>query len=358
MLVGQASNTSALGQAEMQTDPWIIDTDMDLDDWLALLLALGHSRADIRAVSVVGDGGNRCPDAALSALAIVELAGEGRHIPVACGEGFPVDGFHSMPTAWRDESNSANFDALPAASGTLAPVDAVDLVTQTLRDSDQPISILSLAPLSNLARVFDQAPDVIPMVREIVIMGGAVHASGNVAVPGFPNLPPNYGAEWNVFLDPVAAAAVFTSGIPIRLVPIDATRHVPVSDHLTYTILEGIDTPAGRLAAQILEAVGAIPSFYLWDPLAASVALDRDVCDYRMVPLTVNTTTSPEGWSYPGTAADFPQENWRGEPRRHFDAATSGATEIDPDHGTWVVMCAWPNVVAFTDSLRHSLSNE
>ncbi|MEM7444364.1 MAG: nucleoside hydrolase [Pseudomonadota bacterium] len=362
LLVGSASDTGAHAQSGAQTDnpqredPWIIDTDMGREDWLALLLALGHPSADILAISVVGDGVGRCPAGAQTARAIVALASDDDDIPVACGADYPMDGYHAMPADWRDATDISAFPALPPVPAEEAPGDAVDLIIATLQSADRPVSILTIGPLTNVALALDQAPDIAPHIREIVMMAGAVYAAGNVAQPGSTDFPAGSTAEWNAFIDPVATAMVLSSGVSIRLVPLDATNHVPVTDRLSSALLDGIDTPQSRFAREVVASVLEAGGFSFWDPLAASVALDRAVCDYQMVPLLANDATADQGWSYPGTTADFPPDNWQGVPRRHLEANASGAIEIDPDHGSWILVCSRPNVTAFTESFRRSLA--
>jgi pyrimidine-specific ribonucleoside hydrolase len=337
-------------------DPWIIDTDMGREDWLALLLALGHPRADILAISVVGSGIGRCPQGATAALSLVELAGAGRDIPVACGADFPLDGYHAMPPDWRDGTDITAFGDLPEPTAAPDPRGAVDLIIDTIRTADQPVSILAIGPMTNVALALDQAPDIVSKVREIVMMAGAIHAAGNVAQPGSSDFPVDNTAEWNAFLDPVALAAVVTLGVPIRLVPLDATNFAPVDAGLAGVILDGADTPAAAFAATVIESMIGEAGLYFWDPLAAAIALDRDLCDYQMVQLSVGTATADTGWSYAGTEADFPDDNWRSQPRRHLASATAGETRADPDDGTWIFMCSEPNIEAFTDRFRASLT--
>ena len=343
-------------------NPWIIDTDMGRDDWLALLLMLGHADADVLAISVMGNGTGRCPQSAMSALAIVALARPGDEaIPVACGDDFPLDGFHAIPPAWRDAADVSMFDGLPEPTARPDPRGAVDLIIETVRAAERPVSLLVLGPLTNMAQAFDKAPDIIPWVREIVMMGGALHVAGNVAQPGDHDFPSDNRAEWNAFLDPLAMALVLDSGVPLRLVPLDATRHVPVDDDLADAILDDLDTPMSRWAREIITPQLDTDVYYFWDPLAASVAVDPATCEDDKARIRVGATmaeVADGGWSYPGTQAGFPAENWRGEPRRHFATADAGALTLDPDDGVSVVVCIKPDVAAFTMGFRNALGAE
>ncbi|MEM7123034.1 MAG: nucleoside hydrolase [Pseudomonadota bacterium] len=351
------------GLAEAQSDDagapraWIIDTDMGQEDWMALLYALGRSDIDVRAISIVGDGVGRCPGSEAMALALALFAtGEDGAIPVACGATSPLDGFHAMPPAWRDAANPKNFKPLPVAEAVADPRGGVDLIIETVRAADEPIGILAIGPLTNIALAFDKAPDIVENVREVVVMGGAVYVSGNVGDPSDSTMPANTVAEWNMFLDPVAADAVFSSDVTIRLVPLDATNLAPVDSALADRIFNGIETAPARWAHDVLSGAIASGGFYFWDPLTASIAFDGSVCRFTLLPLHVMAETAASGWSYPGTADDFPATNWRGEPRHHLATADAGGLVRDMAKGAWVIVCIEPDVDAFVAGFRASLS--
>ncbi len=124
-------------------------------------------------------------------------------------------------------------------------------------------------------------------------MGGAIDVTGNVATD-----PAGMGtpgpAEWNVYADPAAADAVFRSGIPITLVPLDATNDVPV-DAAFVGALEADHTAAGAdVAYELLARVGVTGFDYLWDALAAVVAVDETVATIEPMTLAVVTEEGPD----------------------------------------------------------------
>ncbi|MCP4382557.1 MAG: nucleoside hydrolase [Hyphomicrobiales bacterium] len=208
-------------------DRWIIDTDMAYDDQLAIMIALRHPRAKIVAISVVGTGAAHCPQAATTAARLVDLA-ERDAIPAACGPEFPLDGFHSLPTFWRDAADALVPTDVRESRNEPPPSDSVDLIIETVRSADGPVSILALGPHTNLAPAFERAPDIVGKVREIVAMAGAIHAAGNLSVPGVTDDLANRTAEWNAFIDPIATKSVVETGLPIRLVTLDSTSQVNV----------------------------------------------------------------------------------------------------------------------------------
>lgn len=355
VLVGVMSANQP-SHAQPAPDDWIIDTDMGLDDALAVAFVLNHPNANVLAITVAGTGVGICPGVADDARALVDFVAEGTHdIPVACGARFPLDGYHALPPAWRGVDLDVQ-PTRPVGADTKDQPTAAELIVSTLRAAETPVSILSIAPQTNLAQAFTMAPDIVPKVREIVMMGGAIHADGNVGQPGAPNLPANTRSEWNVFIDPLASAALFASGVPMRVVPLDATSYARVEPGLIAAMLPERDTPLVGWARKIVQAIVDAGQDEVWDPVAASVALDRSVCEYEMAAIVIGTETATDGWSSPGEADTFPKLNWWGQPRHHFATATAGAMSIDTESGHWVFFCSRPDMTAFAESFRRVLS--
>ena len=105
------------------------------------------------------------------------------------------------------------------------PRPAADLLADTIAAAPGDIVVIALGPLTNLAEAFQADPTLAGQIKQIVIMGGALDAPGNVADEN--EGISNQYAEWNFFADPVAADIVLASGAPIVLVPLDATNDVP-----------------------------------------------------------------------------------------------------------------------------------
>ena len=221
----------------------IIDTDPGKDDAVAILLACAaRERLDIRAVTVV------CGNVPLArternARALLELAGCG-DVPVHAGHAAPL--FHELCTAEHIHGKSGIDGAcLPEPRTPLASVHAVDAIVACL-DAAAPagITICALGPLTNVSTALERAPHVAPKVREIVLMGGAV---------GLGNVTP--AAEFNIYVDPHAADAVFRAGIPIVMIPLDATHQALLTESWVQTIkalgTRTADTIAGMFLADL-----------------------------------------------------------------------------------------------------------
>jgi pyrimidine-specific ribonucleoside hydrolase len=118
-------------------------------------------------------------------------------------------------------------------------------------------------------------PQVLPKIARLVVMGGAIDVPGNVY-----DVDSNYlnkVAEWNIFLDPLGAKIVFESGVPITLVPLDASQFVPMDREFYNRFAAAATTPASRFVHDALTAdLSFVISneFFFWDPLAAAILVD------------------------------------------------------------------------------------
>ena len=152
----------------------------------------------------------------------------------------------------------------------------------------------TLGPLTNLAEVFSTRRARRAPGRQLVILGGAVRVSGNLGDGGFFQTN-NVSAEWNMFIDPVAAKIVFSSGAPIRLVPLDATQRVPIDMALFEQFKSRANTPLANFVAQVLATNRELirQGFYFArDPLAAAVLANPAVVTLR--PMAIEISDKPE----------------------------------------------------------------
>jgi inosine-uridine nucleoside N-ribohydrolase len=264
--------------------PLIVDTDMSSDDVLALAYLFGQSPGDLRAVTVSGTGVGRCPPGAANAAALAEELGA--LVPTACGQSEAVGSGHQVPDPWRDASDGLYGLAVSAATAQAEDAGAVDLMARVLAVSDRPVEILALGPLTNLAGLVDTHPELVPRIGRVVMMGGALNAAGNVGAAVSPGSP-----EWNVWSDPVAAAQVFSSGVPIVMVPLDATRDVPLTGGVFAELARDHRAGGANLAYELLVRNPFLigPGQYLWDPLAAVVLGYPEAASLRAMRVRIGT---------------------------------------------------------------------
>jgi inosine-uridine nucleoside N-ribohydrolase len=187
--------------------PIVIDCDPGHDDAIAILLALASPELDVRAITTVA--GNQTLDKTTrNALVVLEVAGR-MDIPVAAGADAPLR--RPLRTAAHVHGESG-LDGPVLPEPSVRPVDmhAVDLLADAIEPG---VVLVPTAPLTNIALLLERHPDVRERLRAIVWMGGAI-AEGNITP----------AAEFNAFVDPEAAAAVFASGVPITMVGLDVTH--------------------------------------------------------------------------------------------------------------------------------------
>jgi len=266
--------------------PVVIDTDMAPDDWLAILYLLGRSDIDVQAITVTGAGEAHCPAATRNALDLIALAGR-PEIPVVCGREAPLEGEHAFPTEWRERVDDLLGLRLPENSTEVSSDSAVQLLTRIIQESPQEVHLIVLGPLTNVGEALEAEPELVMNLRMITVMGGAVEVAGNV---GSSSSIENEVAEWNIYVDPRAAAEVLGSGAPIALVPLDATNDVPLTMDF-YRRLEGDRTTSVaefvyRVLAAQEEDIRSGRS-YFWDPLAAAIATEQGLGTFQEMSLVV-----------------------------------------------------------------------
>ncbi|MGL5009202.1 MAG: nucleoside hydrolase, partial [Paracoccaceae bacterium] len=182
----------------------IIDTDPGQDDAVAILLALA-SPAEMTVLGITAVAGNvPLPLTQKNARIVCELAGKA-DVPVFAGCDAPIK--RKLVTA-EHVHGKTGLDGPPMADPVMPLQDqhAVDFIIETLRrEPAGTVTLCPLGPLTNIAVAFQRAPDVVARVQEIVLMGGAYFEVGNITP----------AAEFNIYVDPEAAAIVFKSGVPL-----------------------------------------------------------------------------------------------------------------------------------------------
>jgi purine nucleosidase len=215
----------------------IIDTDPGQDDAVAILLALA-SPDELEVLGIVAVAGNvPLPLTARNARVVCELAGR-PDVPVFAGCDRPMAG--ALVTAEHVHGKSGLDGAdLPEPAMPLQARHGVDFLIETLRaEPPGTVTLCPLGPLTNVATAFARAPDIVPRVREIVLMGGAYFEVGNITP----------AAEFNIFVDPEAADIVFRSGVPLTVVPLDLT-HRALTSAARVQAFRDLGTPVGRAVA-------------------------------------------------------------------------------------------------------------
>jgi inosine-uridine nucleoside N-ribohydrolase len=201
---------------------------------MAILLALASPEVEVLGLTTV-HGNQTLDKTTANALRVLELAGRGE-IQVAAGADRPLTREPNVAASVHGESGLDGPD-LPAPVGAPVAQHAVDFLAGHLNAADRPITLIPTGPLTNIALLLAQHPGIGAKIERIVLMGGAI-AEGNVTP----------AAEFNIWVDPEAAARVFASGIDVTMVGLDVTHRALMTPAHADTL-----RASGRVGAVVAE---------------------------------------------------------------------------------------------------------
>ncbi|MDX1435533.1 MAG: nucleoside hydrolase, partial [Anaerolineales bacterium] len=248
-----------------------------------------------------GTGEAHCEAGVRNTRGLLALHGRA-DIPVACGPESPMIGNQSFPAEWRAGADDLYGLDLPENTAPGVNQSAPDLIASIIKGSEQKVALVAVGPLTNLGQALEADPSLVDGIDSIHIMGGAIELGGNVGMSGVGI--DNPFAEWNIFIDPRAANIVLASGAPLTLVPLNATRHAPVTTDFYRCIQENHRTPEAEFVYQILKAnYGFVESggFQFWDTLTAAILADGSLAEFETRDLIV---VEQEGGSWGQTRSD------------------------------------------------------
>ncbi len=193
--------------------PVILDVDTGGDDALALLLAMASPALDVRGITCVE--GN-CPlgQVVVNTLTLLDAIGA-PPVPVAVGMNRSIIDDGLPPPALHGGDGMGDL-GLPPPRRSAVDIHAVEFLRDTLSDAREPLTMICLAPLSNIAMLLRMYPQIADKIARLYVMGGTYASPGN-ATPA---------AEFNIRCDPEAAAIVLHSGLPVTLYPLDPFMQV------------------------------------------------------------------------------------------------------------------------------------
>ena len=261
--------------------PLIIDCDPGHDDAVALLMALASpDEFDILGITAVA-GNVPLALTAENALRVCALAGK-PDTPVHAGCARPI--LRPLRTAEHVHGATGLDGAdLPPASASLRPAHAVDFIIDSVLGAGGEVVLAPLGPLTNIALAIVKEPAVAGAIGEIVLMGGAAGAG---------NITP--AAEFNIHVDPHAAAVVFGAGIKLTMVGLDVTRKALVTP-ARLAAITSIGGPVAEAVTGLLTFTGraepdARPTGApLHDPCVIAYLLKPDLFQARRARVTVET---------------------------------------------------------------------
>lgn len=194
----------------MAPTPVILDMDPGHDDAVAMMLACGAPEMEVRAVTTVA-GNATVEKTTRNALRVLSLLGRG-DVPVGAGAAAPLR--RTLVTAEGIHGESGlDGPRIPEAPFGPDGRGAVRLMADVVEGSAGPVTLVPTGPLTNVATFLERHPDLKENVERIALMGGSM---------GLGNTTP--AAEFNIYVDPEAARAVFESGLPVTMVGLDVTH--------------------------------------------------------------------------------------------------------------------------------------
>lgn len=271
----------------------ILDCDPGHDDALALLLANAHPAIELLAVTTVA--GNQTLDKTTrNARRVMSFAGI-KEVPVAAGAARPL--MRDQMTAPEVHGDSG-LDGWPFEEPEIGqdPRHAVDLIAETVAANDE-VTLVPVGPLTNIALALHRHPDAMAKVKDIVLMGGS---------SGLGNTTP--AAEFNILADPEAAHIVFSSGLPVTMVPLDLTHQAMVTPQILER-MRAVGNPVAEMAVALLgfysQAIADANGLWgaaLHDPCAVARVIRPEIVECKRVNVVVETARS---WSYGATVCDL-----------------------------------------------------
>jgi purine nucleosidase len=273
----------------------LVDTDPGIDDACAILLALASPELSLEGLSVV-HGNCSLEQGTTNALSVLELA-KASHIPVAKGCELPL----VQPSLLAPETHGDSglgYAKLPEPRAAPILQHGIDFLIETILAAPGEITLLAIAPLTNVALAIRKEPRIVKALKEIIIMGGTIRHEGNTTAL----------AEFNTYVDPHAAQIVYQAGIPTTLVPLDVTYQCILTPG-DVSRLQKIDSPITKFVAEATrfymefhDEYQKIEGCVINDPLALALTFAPELCTYQELPVEVDLSG---GISMGKTVADF-----------------------------------------------------
>jgi len=269
----------------------IIDCDTGTDDAVALMLAALHPEIDLIGVTTVF-GNAPLYATTTNSLSVLELIGKG-HIPVHAGFPRPLVR-KTMPSERFFKTDSVQdphgtYLDIPRSASKPASERAVEYLIETYRNATQPITLMPIGPLTNIAAAVALEPRFAEWVPKLIIMGGG-HEVPNISA----------SAEFNIWADPEAAASVFEAGFKdVLMVPLDATHKALVTAK-ECAAFGALGTPAGMATETVIKRrIGSYESSQkmdvpesapVHDALCVAALVEPDIITTKRCHVAVETT--------------------------------------------------------------------
>jgi len=253
---------------------YIIDTDPGHDDAMAIMLAI-KSGLNIIAVTTVA-GNSTIENTTRNARYILNLL-DRNDIPVYSGCKKPLKR-ELVKAVVHGESGLEGIDPKNPAGITN---NAVAKILSIIKENEE-ISLVTLGPLTNIAKAILKDPKTFSRIKEIVIMGGAIKVPGNK----------NRVAEFNIFVDPEAADIVFKFPIKKTIIPLDTCNHVKLLLEDFKKIKGKLSEPLLQMAEPYINNIGedeGVKAALMYDPLTIYYLINPNACAIQQFDVLVET---------------------------------------------------------------------
>lgn len=265
----------------------LLDCDPGIDDSTAIILALKCEALKIEAITTVS-GNLRADQTAINALKTLELIGK-HDVPVAQGTLKPLVRPNPRDPFSHGDDGLGN-TGLPAPSLALDPRFAPEVIVDTVNRHAGDITLVATGPLTNIAYALMKAPEIVPKINELIIIGGAF---------GFNEYAARYAtgdnpvSEWNIYVDPEAAHLVFHSGIPITAIGLDVATHPEIN--FRDKDITQLKSAHNRESAYLLELINFVTErnfmsyCVLIDSMAIAAAIDPTLIQTEKIYVDIET---------------------------------------------------------------------
>ncbi len=259
----------------------ILDCDPGHDDAMAILLAAASPAIELQAITTVA-GNQTLEKTTLNARRVCSIAGL-TDVPIAAGCDRPL---LRDPIVAAEIHGASGLDGVEWDDPTVEvdPRQAVDLIIEIAESDELPLTIVACGPLTNVATALARSPRLASRLERIAIMGGAI---------GLGNWTPS--AEFNIFADPEAAAAVLGSGVAITLVPLEVTHRALATNDVIARIAElgspvaEISVALMRFFAETYQRVFGFDAPAVHDPCAVAAIVDPSIVPTRHMNVAIDT---------------------------------------------------------------------
>jgi pyrimidine-specific ribonucleoside hydrolase len=303
--------------------PILLDVDTGIDDALAILYALRHPDLDVLGISCV-TGNSSVEQVVTNTLKVLDAA-DAPYIPVARGATQPLVERGHPEGAFHGEDGLGGI-FLPDPVRSPSGLTAVEMLPRQITASPDPVTLVGLAPQTNLAMLLTLYPELTANLDRIVFMGGSAGPGNATAV-----------AEFNVWQDPEAASCVIESAVPATMYGLEVFTRVAV-DQATADMFRSSTNTGARLAGELLyrrrarsDRTGQDYVGLIGDAGALVYLTNPELFRARTLPVRVNLSGIGRGQTIVDQRPVVQDQAWMSDPWPRIDVVLDGNVSVAAD---------------------------